>query len=117
MFDLLAVQGTLKSLLQHYSSKVSVLRHSAFFMVQLSHPYMTTGETIVLTIQAFVVKVVSLLFKTLSGFDIAILSRSKCLLITGIILNNTKLPTFNHFNLKKKCYLMWLRLVGSMWHE
>ena len=61
-FDLLAVHGTLKSLLQHHNSKASVLRCSAFFMVQLSHPYMTTGETIALTIQAFVGKVMSLLF-------------------------------------------------------
>ena len=101
-FDLLTVQGTLKSLFQHRSSKASILWHSVFFIVQLSHPYMTTGKTIALTIQAFVVKVVSLLFKTLSRFDIAILPRSKYLLMTGIILNNTKLPTFNHFNFKKK---------------
>ena len=61
--DLLAVQGTLKSLLQHHTSKASILRHSAFFMVQLSHPYMTTGKTITLTRQTFVGKVMSLLFK------------------------------------------------------
>ena len=65
-FDLLAVQGTLKSLLKHHSSKASVLQHSAFFMVQLSHPYMTTGKNIALTRQTFVGKVMSLLFKTLS---------------------------------------------------
>jgi len=65
-FDLIAVQGTLKSLLQHHSSKTSILQRSAFFMVQLSHPYMTTGKTIVLTIQTFVGKVMSLLFNTLS---------------------------------------------------
>ena len=65
-FDLLVVQGTLKSLLQHHSSKASILWHSAFFMVQLSHPHMTTGRTIALTIQAFVVKVISLLFNMLS---------------------------------------------------
>ena len=64
--DLLAVQGTLKSLLQHHSSKASILRHSAFCMVQLSHPYMTTGKTIALTRQTFIGKVVSLLFNTLS---------------------------------------------------
>ena len=65
-FDLLAVQGTLKSLLQHHSSKASVLQHSAFLIVQLSHPYMTTGKTIALTIQTFVGKVMSLLFNMLS---------------------------------------------------
>ena len=79
--DLLAVQGTLKSLLQHHSSKPSILRHSTFFMVQLSHPYMTTGKTIALTIQIFVSKVMSLLFNTLSRFVIAVLPRSKHLFI------------------------------------
>ena len=79
--DLLAVQGTLKSLLQHYGSKASVLRHSAFFMVQLSHPYMTTGKTIALTRQTFIGKVMSLLFNMLSRFVIDFLPRSKCLLI------------------------------------
>ena len=77
--NLLAVQGTLKSFLQHYSSKASVLRHSAFLMVQLSHTYMTTGKTIALTIRTFVGKVMSLLFNTLSRFVIAFLPRSKCL--------------------------------------
>ena len=65
-FDLLAVQGILKSLLQHHSLKASILQHSAFFMVQLSHPYMITGKTIALTIQTFVGKVMSLLFNMLS---------------------------------------------------
>ena len=73
--DLLAVQGTLKSLLQHYSSKASILRCSAFFIVQLSHPYMTTGKTIVLTRQTFVDKVMSLLFNMLSRLVIAFLPR------------------------------------------
>ena len=68
-FDLIAVQGTLKSLLQHHSSKASVLWCSAFFMIQLSHPYMTTGKTIALTIWTFVSKVMSLLFNTLSRFS------------------------------------------------
>ena len=68
--DLLAVQGTLKSLLQHHSSKTSILQHSAFFIVQLSHPYATTGKTIALTSQAFVSKVMPLLFNTLSSFVI-----------------------------------------------
>ena len=79
--DLLAVQGTLKSLLQHHSSKASVLQHLDFFIVQLSHPYMTTRKTIVLIILAFVGKVMSLLCNTLSRFVIAFLPRSKCLLI------------------------------------
>ena len=70
-FDLLANEGTPKNFLQHHSSKVSILRHSAFFMVQLSHPYMTTGKTIALTRQAFVRKVMSLLFNALSRFIIA----------------------------------------------
>ena len=80
--DLLAVQGTLKTLLQHHSSKASILRHSAFFMIQHSHPYMTPGKTIALTRQAFVGKVMSLLFNMLSRLVIAFLSRSKCLLIS-----------------------------------
>ena len=83
-FDLLAVQVTLKSLLQHHSSKISILWHSAFFMVQLSHPYMTTGKTIALTIQIFVGKVMSLLFNMLSRFVIAFLSKSKCLLTSRL---------------------------------
>ena len=78
--DRLAVQETLKSLLQHHNSKASILWCSAFFMVQLSHPYITTGKTVALTIQTFVDKVMSLLFNTLSRFAIAFLSRSKCLL-------------------------------------
>ena len=83
-FDLLAVQGTLKSLLQHHSSKVSVPLCSAFFMVQLSHPCMTTGKTIALTRQNFVSKVMSLLFNMLFRFVIAFLSRSKHLLISWL---------------------------------
>ena len=82
--DLHAVQGTLKSLLQHHSSKASVLRHSAFFTVQLSHPYMTTGKTRALTRQTFVGKVMSLLFNMLSGLIITFLPRSKCLLISWL---------------------------------
>ena len=83
-FDLLAVQGTLKGLLQHHSSKASVLQCSAFFMVQLLHPYMTTGKTIALTRWTFVGKVMSLLFNMLSMFVIAFLPRSKCLLISWL---------------------------------
>ena len=80
--DLLAVQGNLKSLLQHHRSKASILRHSAFFTVQLSHPYMTTGKTIALTRRTFVGKVMSLLFNMLSRLVITFFSRSKCLLIS-----------------------------------
>ena len=83
-FDLLSVQGTLKSLLQHHSSKASIFWCSAFFIVQLSHPYMTTGKIIALTRQTFVGKVMPLLFKMLSRFVIAFLSRSKCLLISWL---------------------------------
>ena len=82
--DLLAVQGTLKSLLQHHSSKASVLRHSAFFIVQLSHSFMTTGKTIALIIWTFVGKVISLLFNMLSRLGITFLPRSKCLLISWL---------------------------------
>ena len=81
-FDLLAVQGTLKGLLQHHNSKASILWCSAFFMVQFSHPYMTTGETIALTRQTFVGKVMSLLFNMLSRLIITFLPRSKHLLIS-----------------------------------
>ena len=82
--DLLAVQGTLKSLLQHHSSKASILRHSAFFTVQLSHPYMTTGKTIALTRPTFVGEVMSLLLNMLSRLVITFLPRSKCLLISWL---------------------------------
>ena len=81
-FDLLAVQETLESFLQHHSSKASILWCSAFVMVQLSHPYMTTGKITALTIQTFVRKVMSLLFNTLSRFVTGFLPRSKCLLIS-----------------------------------
>ena len=84
--DLLAVQGTLKSLHQHHSSKASILRHSAFCIVQLSHPYMTTGKTIALTRQSLVGKVMSLLFNMLSRLVITFLPRSKCLLISWLQL-------------------------------
>ena len=83
-FDLLAVQGTFKSLLQHHSSKASILQHSAFFIVQLSYPYMTTGKTMALTRPTFVGKVMSLLFNMLSRLVIAFLPRSKCLLISWL---------------------------------
>ena len=82
--DLLAVQGTLKSLLQHHSSKASIIWGSAFFIVQLSHPYMTTGKTIALTRQTFVGKVISLLFNTLSRLVTAFFPRNKRLLISWL---------------------------------
>ena len=82
--DLLAIEGTLKSLLQHHSSKASILRCSAFFMVQLSHPHMTTGKTIALFRWTLVGKVMSLLFNILSRMVIAFLPRSKCLLISWL---------------------------------
>ena len=83
-FDFFAAQGTLKSLLQHHSSKTSILWHPDFFMVQLSHPYMTTGKTIALTRQTFVGKVMSLLFNMLSRLLIAFLPRSKHFLISWL---------------------------------
>ena len=84
--DLLTVQGTLKSLLQHHSSKASILQRSAFFIVQLSHPYMTTGKTIALTRRTFVGKVMSLLLNVLSRLVIAFLPRTKRLLISWLQL-------------------------------
>ena len=85
--DLLAVQGTLKSLLQHHSSKASILWHSAFFTVQLSHPYMNTGKSIALTRRTFVGKVISLLFN-MSRLVVAFLPRSKCLFISWLQLTS-----------------------------
>ena len=108
--DLLAVQGILKSLLQHHSSKVSILRCSAFFTVQLSHPYMTTGKTIPLTRQTFVGKVMSLLFNMLCRLIITFLPSSKCLLISwpqspsAVILEPPKIKSDNCFQLGKKKY-------------
>ena len=99
--DLLAVQGTLKSLLQHHSLKASILQHSAFFIVQLSHPYMTTGKTIALTRWNFVDKVMSLLFNMLSRLVITFLPMSKRLLISwlqsppGVILETPKSKSDN----------------------
>ena len=99
-FDLLAVQGTLKSFLQYHSLKASILQCSAFFMVQLSHPYMTTGKTTALTIWTFVGKVMSLLFNTLCRFVIAFLPKSKHLLISWLqspsaeILEPKKMKSF-----------------------
>ena len=83
-FDLLAVQETLKSLLQHHNLKASILQHSAFFMIQLSHPYMTTRKTRALNIRTFVGKIMSLLLDMLSRFVIAFLPRNKHLLISWL---------------------------------
>ena len=94
--DLPAVQRTLKSLLQHHSSKASILQHSAFFTVQLSHPYMTTGKTIALTRRTFVGKVMSLLFNTLPRLVINLLPRSKRLLISWL-----QSPSCSDFGAKK----------------
>ena len=97
--DLLAVQGTLKSLLQHHSSKASILQFSAFFIVQLSHPYMITGKTIALTRLIFVDKVMSLLLNMLHGLVITFLPRSKCLLVSwlqspsAVILESRKIKS------------------------
>ena len=96
-FDLLAVQGTLKSLLQHHSSKASILRISVFFIVQLSHPYMTIGKTIALTRRTFAGKVMSLLFNMLSRLVITFLPRSKRLLISWL-----QSPSAVTLELKKK---------------
>ena len=103
--DLLAVQGTLKSLLQHHSSKASILWRSAFFIVQLSRPYMTTGKTIALTRRTFVSQVMSLFFNMLSKLVIAFLPRSKCLLISwlqspsGVILEPKKIKSLCYMDL------------------
>ena len=114
--DLLAVQGTLKSLLQHHSSKASILRRSVFFTVQLSHPYMTTGKTVALTRQTFVGKVMSLLLHMLSRLVITFLPSSKRLLISWLHLayNKTKalLSTYSReiiYNIyTKTCILIFI---------
>ena len=115
-FDLLVVQGTLKSLLQQHSSKASILWCSAFFMVELSYPYMTTGKTVSLTRWTFVGKVMSLLFIRLSRFVIAFLPRSKCLLISwlqspsAVILEpKNKVAHYFHWFL---IYLPWTNGTG-----
>uniref|UniRef100_A0AC11E7A4 Uncharacterized protein n=1 Tax=Ovis aries TaxID=9940 RepID=A0AC11E7A4_SHEEP len=98
--DLLAVQGTLKSLLQQHGSKASILQRSAFFVVQLSHPYMTTGKTITLTRWTFVDKVMSLLFSMLSRWVITFLPRSKHLLISWL---QSPSPVILSFNVPRSC--------------
>ena len=118
--DLLAVQGTLKSLLQHHSSKASILRHSAFFVVQLSHPYLTTGKTIALTRQTFVDKLMSLLFNMLSRLVITFLPRSKHLSISwlqspsAVILEPRKIKPAT---VSPSIYMKWwdrMPIVGLM---
>ena len=117
--DLLEVQGTLKSLLQHHNSKASNVRCSAFFIVQLSHPYMATGKTIALTRWNFVCKVMSLLFNMLSRSVIAFLPRSKCLLISwlqspsAVILGPPKNKVYHCFH-SFPIYLPWSD--GTGWH-
>ena len=124
--DLLAVQGTLKSLLQHHGSKASILQHSAFFIVQLSHPYMTTGKTIALTRWTFVDKVMSLLFNMLCRLVITFLPRNKHLLIwwmqspSAVILEPRKIKVSHCFHCFP-IYLPWSDGTGchdtlQIWH-
>ena len=110
--DLLAVQGTLKSLLPHHSSKASILWHSALFMVQLSHPYMTTGKTKALTRWTFVGKVMSLLFNMMSRLVIAFLPRSKCHLISRL-----QSPSVVILEPKKIKFLTVSNVSPSICHE
>ena len=108
--DLLAVQGTLKSLLQHHSSKASVFRCSVFFTVELSHPYMTTGKTIALTRRTFVGKVISLLFNMLSRLVITFLPRSKRLLISWLQSPSAVIwsPVCCSMTSSNQCFLTWI---------
>ena len=114
--DLLAIQGTLRSLLQDHSSKASVLQLSAFFMIQLSYPYLTTSKTIVVTIQTFVGRVMSLLFNTLSRFLI-FFPKSKCLLISwlqssfAVILELNKIKSVNAFTFPPSIYPFYFPLL------
>ena len=110
--DLLAVQETLKSLLQHHSSKASVLRHSAFFIVQLSHPYVTTGKTIALTRRTFVGKVMFLLFNMLSRFVIAFLPRSKRVLVSWL-----QSPSAVIWEPPKNKFCLFFHYFQSIFHE
>ena len=110
---LLAVQGMLKSLLQHHSSKISILRCSAFFTVQLSHPYMTTGKTIALTRQTFVGKVMSLLLNMLSRLVITFLPRSKRLLISG--LQSPSAVTLEPPKIVSHCFPIHLSWSDGTW--
>ena len=114
-FDLLAVQGTLKSLLQHHSSKPSILQCSAFFIVQLSHPYMTTGKAIALTIWTIIGKVISLLFNMLSRLVIAFLPRSKCILISW--LQSTSSVILDPKKIKSLTVSIVSRLLATKWWD
>ena len=113
--DLLAVQGTLKSLFQHHGSKSSILQHPAFFIVQLSHPYMTTGKTITLTRRTFVGKVMSLLFNMLSRLAIALLLRSKCLLISW--LQTPSALILEHHPKKRVCHCFHCFPICLPWSD
>ena len=130
----LAIQGTLKSVIQHHSSKSSVLRHSAFYMVQLSHPYVTTGKTVALTRWTFVGKVMSLIFNMLSRFVIAFLPRSKHLLISwlqspsAVILEPKKIksvtvstvsPSICHkvMGLDAMILVFWIWVFSQLFHS
>ena len=122
--DLLAVQGTLKSLLQHHSSRASILRCSAFFIVQLSHPYMTTGKTIALTRWTFVGKLMSLLFNMLSRLVIAFLARSKhffcffvCLFVCLFLISWQQSPSAVILEFKKIKSLTVSTVSPSICHE
>ena len=127
--DLLAVQGTLKSLLQHHSSKASILQCSAFFIVQLSHPYMTTGKNIALTRRTFVDKVMSLLFNMLSSLVITFLPRSKRLLISSPLYLLIPITICSEFRAQKNkvshcfhcfpsiCMKWWDRMSWSLFSE
>ena len=113
--DLLAVQGTLKSLLQHHSSKASTLLCSTFFMVQLSHPYLTTGKTIALTRQTFLDKVMSLLFNMLSRLVITFLPRSKRLLISWLQSPSAVILEPQKIKSATVCYHMWSTSPVQVW--
>ena len=124
--DLLAVQGTLKSLLQHHSSKASILQLSAFFIVQLSHPYLNTGKTIALTWWTFVGIVMSLLFNMLSRLVINFLPRSKCLIISWLPLPSAVIldkvhyfadPKINHPHFKVSIFYESIYLVRAFDHK
>ena len=116
--DLLAVQGTLKSLLQHHSSKASILWRSAFFTDQLSHPYMTTGKTIALIRRTLVGKVISLLFNMLYRLVITFLPRSKHLLISWLrLIYNSSFYPVHHIWLSRKNYKAYQKAKNTNWKE
>ena len=114
--DLLVVQRTLKSLLQHHSSKASILRHSAFFTVQLSHPYMTTRKTIALTRQTFVGKVMSLLLNMLYRLVITFLPRSKRLLISWLQSPSAVIGHYDHRNMSN-FQVVTLKRMACLWYS